>query len=301
MRKYSQIEKVLFIGIFVIIVSLVGNLIFFQSKKLDEPLFFEHYYEIVGENMSLYYLTNKDDDRQVVYIDFPDLSDRSYSLVNERIYRRYNYYHIRQIYMNMKMTEEQHKEMGNMTSLEKAIIYFNNGEEMEVDLGKIIIKKHQDENIALKHYMSSASSDHTSNDVLEVKEPVIIQSITTDLAEESKGSVKMGVIYDDSELNMELGNEKSKEYMEAKGSDEEVQLLNYEDLEFPIKVESNLNIYTEMNVEDESKMYNFYQMIYDINYETLDGEKGSTRLLNVNYKPYLSEKGISNFVESRGK
>lgn len=311
MKKYSKIHYILYIGILMIIVSSIVNITYLKSQKLDKPVFFEHYYEtLVYENdnrtMDFYYLTNADDKTKVVEIYFPDINENIYFAVNNSNVTNYKYYNVTKVNVMMSLDKGTYLQMDKEIVLENAVVYFSNGDNMEVDLGKIVIKKDDYKNTSLDNVMSSVSNTDTSEYIFKAEEPIIINGITTSLLKESKGLIKMKIVADNSDdirlIEGLHGDNPEKYELELnKRNEEEVDYIAIEDIKLPISVKSILNIYTKFNINDEAKRFNFYRVLYSINYENLDGVKGSEKLLNVRYTPYFTDKNIKSFLKTRGK
>lgn len=303
----NKIQYKLYIGILIIIVSLIGNIIYINSQKLKEPIFFQHYYEDLIRNQSCYidinYLTNAEDNVEVISIFLPNINDSLW--VKYTNVEKYKYYDKKnaQIEINFYKVENEFNKNNKMI-IDKAIVTFNNGQKMEVDLGKIII--HKDENSShLDQIMTGSSSSGTTKDVYKVDKDIIINSITTDLIEESKGLIKMNIISNsnrDLEMIDKLRNndEKNAEDLIDRKI-EGIANIPFEDITFPIAVKESLTIYTAFDKPNSNKKYNFYRILYAIDYENKDGEKGKNYLLNVNYHPYFSNKDIREFITSRGE
>ncbi len=311
MKKHSRIYYVLYIGILIIVVSSIINITYLSNLRLDEPVFFKHYYEmLLSKNnngiIDFYYLTNADDNKRIVEIYFPYINGNKDFIVRNSIDMNYKYYNVKKFEVIMPLNLDTYSQLGEELNLRDAVVYFSNGNSIKADLGKIIIKK-DDNNKKnyLDNVMTSASSNNTSKCIFKVKEPIIINSITTNLLDETKGQIKMKIVADDSndiELIEDLhGNNPEKHELELnKKNKEEVESIVFEDIKLPIPVKSMLNVYTEFNINEKDKQFNFYRVLLTINYETMNGEKGIKRLLNVNYNPFFTDENIRNFLKVRG-
>ena len=55
-------EKILWVGLIFVMISWVGNYLYFQSKQLEHPIFLDHYYEVYLQDetyLTFYYLSNE--------------------------------------------------------------------------------------------------------------------------------------------------------------------------------------------------------------------------------------------------
>lgn len=79
MNMFKKIQYKLYIGILIILVSLVGNIIYTNAQKLKEPIFFQHYYEERIRNESCHidinYITNADDNVEVISVFLPNINE----------------------------------------------------------------------------------------------------------------------------------------------------------------------------------------------------------------------------------
>lgn len=83
MKKYRK----LFISIGLSVVAFILNSILFDYMQLNQPIFLKHYYEIQleeGSGFNIYCIMNKEDDKEVVRLEFPELnSDEHHFKVNK--------------------------------------------------------------------------------------------------------------------------------------------------------------------------------------------------------------------------
>ena len=173
-------KKILEIGLIMIGITMALCTFLIYYSKLDKPVFFEHYYEygiqmtkdegqenVSGQvQFSLQYITNTTDKRSVSYVMFKEApgimfntntnwnvftmfnntanNNASYNMGNN-----YGRYSIRTVDLNAQfsMIDEINEEL----PLSQAIIYFDNGDVVEVNIGKIFlyINKPIDGNITL--------------------------------------------------------------------------------------------------------------------------------------------------------
>lgn len=308
MNEQDKLQSKLFIGAIIIMISLIVNIIYANTQKLDSPIFFKHYYEINTlersvENIYLHYLTNSNDDREVLYINFPNVDkDIAFSVkqFSDTEYKHYNY---KKIALSIEFDDSVYSRMKDKIFLGDALITFNDGATMEVDLGKIILMKYINGSISLDHVMSGSSSGNKSKDIFKLEEPIIINSITTNLLEESKDIINMKIVNDDStniSLIEDLRSEKPNEPELTLNKMDNVSLIPFEYISLPLQVNSAMSIYTSFDIKEDSKKYNFYRILYLVNFETLSGEKGNEKLLNVRYEPYFTDKDLKNYLKDRG-
>ena len=201
---YNKIEvnnklfKILMISIgFLSILSIV----FINYFKLDQPVFFEHYFDLRSYNEGTYheempfilrYITNVDDSRKVSRIGFPEYPDAlvqgsedeymsemiwgygSTNLSNDN----YGRYSIRTVFCNIiDLPESAYYD----SIITKALIGFNDGSEMLIDIGALHLYKAERGKDILEDYYGSSSSDGVSETKYNVLEDITFQSIESPL------------------------------------------------------------------------------------------------------------------------
>lgn len=161
--------------------------------------------------------------------------------------------------------------------LDKAVIYYNNGDEQEVDIGKIVLHKNINRTDDLTSIFSKSSSDNTSAVSFESNDNLIINSITSELDEELDGII------------------------ELKMNDTDVKDLNY-----PINISAgdSLNFESKFNFEPENeKKYNVYDIQKRISLIDSKGNNETERILNLDYYPsdlFRTERGIIQYLKEIG-
>ncbi|MBX0356095.1 hypothetical protein [Halobacillus sp. Nhm2S1] len=180
--------KTFLISLLIVAISWGGNLWFYQSKQLEEPVFLEHFYGGIGM-FELYYLTNRDDPARVMSVEFSDgttLHAKSdyYAFQNENpaygpdIQSRSSHYLLKSVVFDeQKMRELSVDHRG------RATIHFNNGETTVADIGKVTSSEHREGNGIFRQQSSSSSSNGRSFRSYTVVEDLKIESMTSPFPE----------------------------------------------------------------------------------------------------------------------
>ena len=66
----------LYIGIAIVLFSLIGNYAVFASKQLKDPIMLKHYYEIPaskGYVFNLHYINNRSDNVDILWVTIPGI------------------------------------------------------------------------------------------------------------------------------------------------------------------------------------------------------------------------------------
>ncbi|WP_434302803.1 hypothetical protein [Clostridium botulinum] len=159
-------KKILYIGLFLIGISLVFTITFASVYKLENPVFLKMFVEkstypdedfALLERFELKYITNISDNRKIVNMEFKEnpeveviVSDDSFDHENmpflndissNQRANKYGIYVVNTIYFNMNLKNINKKL--NKIELNNVKITFNDGNTLESNLGRIIL--HDDE------------------------------------------------------------------------------------------------------------------------------------------------------------
>lgn len=272
-------------GLMVIALSFVINVIYYMQFKLDEPVFLKHYYEkdvYAGKYINLYLIDNKNDSRKIseaIFTQMPD--DFAYitqSYIRNYVRGKFSPYSYNTLVIEFHCDERGFEERGEESiTLDKVLIRYDNGDQQEVDIGKITLNKN------MKHYeffnnnYNSASNDYTSATGMTAIKDIMIKDIGSTLEEEAKGII-----------NFALND------------------VKVEDLKYPINISSgeklNFNNKFLFN-SDDSRKYNAYELQKRILISDSEGNDGYETIRNLNYDPlelFLSRKEITKYLKLRG-
>lgn len=216
-------KKILKTGLILIGVTLLLSISTFFFLKIKRPVFLNHYYEYqmyllneddlyysVGHNIPirLQYVTNVSDDRQVTGISFKEAPDLN---VNASEYEPTNFfsgmfqtssnnntlgtnigrYNLRNVYLSLYVPIDS---VPDKLELSEAVIHFNNTEQLEVNIGKLILcKEEQPERDYLKRRYSSSSSNGESNSPYDLLDDITIKTIDSPLLDKLNKYINLKV------------------------------------------------------------------------------------------------------------
>ncbi len=188
--------------------------------------------------------------------------------------------------------------------LDEAVVTFNNGTKQTINLGKIIVDRGKDSG-HLDSTMSSGSSSGESKVAYKVYKDITINEITTDLYEESKGLVKM-VMYSNHGRDYTLSNLESEERMAEMGrhdknNKENISYVPLEAIQLPFKATKSLEVCTYIPTPEDERRFNVYDFRYALHFKDADGEEGIEYILNMDYRPFFTDRSLKQFVKKRGK
>lgn len=288
-------NKILKYGLILIALTLILTVGFTLVNRLEKPVFLKVYAEeYVYENQETYslqyfelkYITNIGDNRRVIDVYFeetPNVSaDVSYSpfsyrsflsfnnRANYEIGDRYWIYSLNTIYLNIFIDSEEFDEI----EIKKAVFTFNDGSNLEVDLGRIILYKDLKQE-DLEHVSSRGSSDGTSSSTYTVKRDIKLMEVDSPIFEVIKDKIQITVgDYDYSQIEGVL--------FESGG---------------------RLNISSKFKVPDNIvEKYTYYRVHPNLYYENNKGDTSYVPIYNIHHFPHnFDGRGIFNYLKSRGE
>ena len=293
----KNVKKSLIISISLIIVSLIISIGIKLSLKIDKPVFLKNYidvdyyeyedmYSFSGYNLELKYITNKGDKRQVTSVIFDEASYLElfvsenngggfmtfYNGVNSNV-ESYGPYDIHTVFINLNMPK-RNKELEKVINLDKATIFFNDGESMNVDLGKIILTKSNENENPLDFVGMNGSSDGRAQSIFYVTDDILVSKVYSPLFEYTRDIFNFNID--------KLG------YLEEK----ELIYNKLEHLYFTSQF---------YNIEDPSKKLNTYEIKPTIYFKDKNGKDYTKKVNNIDYKPYFNFKDIFRYLKSQGE
>jgi hypothetical protein len=159
-------------GLIAVVLIFIISLIVFMQFSLDDAVFLKHYYDLeINYNtyMNIHVITNSNDTRRINEIEFPQMPDDfvftdMFNIINSYYitekFAHYNYNILSLELPSINLNQNDNKE--EIVILDKAIVKFNNGDEQEVNIGKIVLHKNSKHTGSLKLTSTSSSNDYTS-------------------------------------------------------------------------------------------------------------------------------------------
>lgn len=224
-----KINNKLFKGVltFVAFLVLIGSGLSFYLR-LEEPVFFQHYYEVSFYKDSRYnqniffnlgYITNANDDRIVSGIEFltyPDLKIQVSSESNSYPFNGGNgpdgtlgeihgEYSVRGVSCHVI----DDNDFGELV-LKKAKVRFSDSSEIIVDVGEIYFLERAFLDIPLEHVSSSSSSDGTGTTIYKALKEIKVKSFNSPLMEKFKDRVQIKINGTEHEAALGMSIEEGK-------------------------------------------------------------------------------------------
>jgi len=185
--------KFLYIGILFIIVSSIGNYLYFYSEQLDEPIVLKHHYlKMFDPNSNLefdlYYIVNKKDPKSIQHVSVDEVY--GYVVNHSPIFwgdgvPSIQYAHEYPHQYLMKATIEfipetlpLMDENVDTWSFDHMNITFSNGKTVDVNIGKIVFKRLNSSKASnvLDFRYTSSSSNGEENTAFVINEDAILEN-----------------------------------------------------------------------------------------------------------------------------
>ncbi|MEH7385283.1 hypothetical protein V7147_07740 [Bacillus sp. JJ1521] len=204
--------KIFWVSILIIILSFIGNFMYFQSKQLDAPIFLDHYYELTmykeeETTLTFYYLTNKSDTSTVNYVmidgveAYPASNNNFFMWESQAVPQfenEYTHHYLKALHLTIPGEYEGEGPL----SFSDIEVHFSNGITVQADIGEVILKKRSETPDVLESRMSYGSNQHFAEQSMVAIQPITIEKVEIPFAEE---------ISDDILVKVNLGQEKLRE------------------------------------------------------------------------------------------
>lgn len=246
-------KKYIVFGSAILVLCWTLNLVYYQNKIINEPLFIKHYYDIPQgmSSFDLYYIQNLSSQSKITSIIFPEIGQQHINFTETEVNSDNRYYtlkNIRVIIDNGSGNAIPEKYKNKI--IRKALIEFSDGKTMNVNLGNIYMFSEELPGNDLKFYSVSSSNDNTGSSNFTADKDLMITGIDSRFNEEVKDILQI-------KINNKLLSEISFPINFKKG---EVIYINY-----GFNFKGNL-----------IKQNNAYSFPLNVLTEDLSGNKGST-------------------------
>lgn len=186
--------RLLWLSILIIVVSSIGNYVYYLDKQIDQPIFLDHYYvnEIYEGNemteFTIYYITNKQNPHTIhnVFIEGMDaqISNNNYSgwhFGSEQINYEDQFKH--HYLMSTKIsiwTDSLNLVKDESVSIKEMTFFLSNGESITTNIGEILITTAPIpiEKEVIRDQLYSSSSDHFTESFFQAEEDIVIHNVT---------------------------------------------------------------------------------------------------------------------------
>ncbi len=260
-------ERIVILTVVLILMVLLGNVVYEKQSQLEEVVFFKHYIDVdqssEGDQIQIYYITNKYDDRVLNYVRFGDdflqrIHSNSYDIGPYKIVEQW-----------MLIASES----SEARILKGGTAEFNSMDGQPADLGEISLIYPAGRKGSMKMTRSSNSGENHS--VYQFEESIELIKITSKMLPRIMDDLKIEIIPENYIFN---------------------DVVNYNTLEqinLPMDVKETLNVFSYIDTSN----VNIYDIILELEFE---GTDETTQIHNIDSRPEMNMKTIKRVLESRG-
>ena len=271
---------------------MFGNHLYFHSKKIEHPIFLEHYYETYageGYYLRFYYLTNKSEPVEVSHllIDgvpvYPTSDQGMQMWTNQQRYipnyeQEFSHHYLQSVNFSLPEQEVAQKLATNdIWTFNEMQVTFSNGKTIDAKIGEVIVYRNRTDTDSLVSRFNSRSNNDNDANYIMFSKPLNIESITIPFGEFTSDDMLLRIKLDSKNnnyLSYENVNANLPPWYDEKYdieiNDTEVVYVLDENL-YPIHIDTSdwLKLYSRFNPNHN----NYYDFKLTLNGTTTEGEK----------------------------
>lgn len=274
MRTISTPKKIAAWTVILLLIlgSWGGNLWYYRSMQLEEPLFLKSYVSMnaeQGRSLELVYLENKHDSKKVTGVQIDELPQLRFNL---SIWKDGTYQTVMKAYAGLNF-QGPDSPIKTPVTIKEATVFYSEGPPRKVPIGEIRILPDSDVEL-VNFYSSMASSDRTGYNYGTMMKPAVLERID--------------FTYSD----------RLKPYLHLYLSDKPVEFLKY-----PITKQKGdgLSISYKWEIPEDSQVsYTDYQPQCRLEFRLKDGRRVTQSfMINTNFN--LTDEQMKRLVRSGGE
>lgn len=284
-------ERYFWLALALIGISWITNSIYAQSKQLKEPIFLDHYIETTADdynNLTFYYLANKNDQRHLNYFTINGLS--AYA-ENEFIYlpdapynlQTFTHHVLRSKTINLSSIDFDYHYPDEDFIFSDVFAVFSDSTGIDASIGKVIVHPKEDysnlDNPPLLNTSSGGDTSGISHYRYEATEPLTIESMAYPFYEQFKDHISI--------TSNRTG-----------GSDSASSAIPLDDLVYPIYLDKGQQLRINFMLEEEMSIQNPIGFFLEIS-GTTQQEKEFTTSAWYSYQPYLTQSDVNSIIRAK--
>jgi hypothetical protein len=306
-------EKVLWVGIILVLLSWAGNYYYFQSKQLEHPIFLDHFYETYLQDetyLTFYYLSNKRDNSEVSYVLIDDVEAYPVSFDGftmwttntPRFEQEFSHQYIKSVRIQLPQLDLPIiKGSDDVWSFENIHVVFSDGETLTTDIGKVNVYGKLPDDEVFESRMSSGSSNHRSTESMVAIKELSVEGVNIPFSKDLAQDVYV-------KLNMDQEKLRKLEKVYQGGNPpnwvEEDQNIEWNELDgvsvkediFPLRLGKGDWMQISMQFNPERKSY--FEFGVEIYGTTAEGESFIRKSPIIDH-PYLTQKDIDEIISEK--
>lgn len=278
-------------------ISWIANSIYAYSKKLDEPIFLDHYIETPLQEsnyMTFYYLTNKNDRTTVTSVEAGEWVGypHNYLSFGEPVYNSQVFANhvLRKIEVQFDtyLPESEHPEEFTFTEVD---VYFSDGKKITAPIGMVKFRPFHFEESPLTQ-SSSTSGSYYNRARFSATEPLTVETISTSFQEvlQDKYLIKVHEPNTPS-VTKRVNNDSLNDW-------DDLTALDLKDITLPFNMETKdfLSLYDTIAPDFKAVL----ALQIHISGTTASGKSFSTTDTYIHY-PYLEQKDVNEIIKRKTK
>jgi len=282
--------------------SWILNSMYAYSKQLDEPIFLDHYMDVVYQEhlyMTFYYLTNKNDTSSIVSMNAGDVraypTEQTYGWngINQIANRQtFNHYVLRSV--NVEFYNPYGTRLDE--SFTEMDVVFSDGRVVTVPIGHVMMQPPNMEESPLEYTSSGSSSNNFNQSYYRALEPLTIEAIESPFHDELQGDFAIKINtpknpFESRASDLAFQDAMSREWNDIRG-------LDVKDVSFPIhlKERDTFRVHSKFPT-NSTKVLN---MNIHISGTTESGEAFSTTT-GIITQPYLEQQTVHELIKAKTK
>lgn len=274
---------------------VVGGYVLVFHLSLEEPVFFDHYYELQfieeeerltsESHLTFHYVTNSHDERVVTGMEFPELMEGSFlssefeqpdgvfrgieqspDEIPERLYGRYS---VREVFVHIPGAVLDYEDVKGAV-LTEALVHFSDGSSLVLDVGELHVGTQRAEKAPMDTVNTEETTDATSETHFRALEDLTLSSIEEDLLEELDDRVDLTI--------------NGTDYSEVEG----------------MTIEEGETLHVVVDIHHEEEDYTLFELYPELIFIGEDGTEYSRTIYNVNQThPTYSFSGLYQYLRER--
>jgi hypothetical protein len=303
--------RIFWLALFLIGLSWIVNSYYAYSKRLDEPIFLDHYIELsVDEEsisyLTLYYLTNINDDSHLSHVNFEGIngyvaSDDFFNdfgfYANEVTpdLQTFTHYSLREIQIELVSydLEELLKDNDELI-IHEMKLFFDDGRDITVPIGKVVLHQpYEFENI-LSQPWGGSNSDNLSIGAFSAEESLTIDSITFNFDKVMKDQVFIKI---DPMKTVSVPSQTQPDLLDNSWNG--LPGIEIKDFKFPfeLKKDEGFKLYTQISPDFAGSL----ESSILITGSTESGKPFTSYSFINNHTPYLEPNDVERLIQEKGK
>ncbi len=295
-------SRVFWIILCLIAVSWVLNSIYAHSKRLDEPIFLDHYVETFAQEynqFTFYYLTNKNDRSSPTFVTIGDITGyvEQAQHIPTNFFDDFNTDHDVQTFthhvlrrIDVTLPELNAIIQEETFSFKEMEVAFSDGRQILAPIGEVVVHAHYPDDDPLDSWTSSSSNTGKSQFTYKAEEALAIEDVMLHFEE---------ILQEDLLIKMRSSNEKIRNEDITDAMDDywgKLSGIDVREIEFPYELEKDetLILYTQIPPDFPALL----EPLIALSGITESG-RPFTHYTGFNSQPYLEQADVNRIIEQK--